>query len=705
MVIAKNELVINGKSLSIEVGRMARQANGSATVRYGDTVVFVAVTADELTMDRGFFPLTVDYREKTYAAGKIPGGFFKREGRPTTKEILTARLIDRHIRPLFDDNLNHEVSVSVMVMSADPENDSDVLGMIGASAALAVSDIPFEGPTGSVRVGRVNDSNLSFPTFEDRSTSTLDLVVAGTSEAVVMVECGAKELPEDVMIDAIQGAHETIKQIIELQDGLVRQVGKEKFSISEAVKHSELESQIFEEFSDAMMQALLVEGKMNRKAATKKVSKEALAKYCPEYIPPEFPPSGAPDKGVVKGLLEKLSKKLERKYIVDNSKRVDGRALDEIRPISTEVQVLPRSHGSALFTRGETQALVTATLGTGEDQQIIDGLVHEYKERFMLHYNFPSYCVGEAWPNRGPKRREIGHGALAARSLEAVLPSPDDFPYTMRIVSEIMESNGSSSMASVCGGTMALMDAGVNIKQPVAGIAMGLIKEGDEVRVLSDIQGSEDHNGDMDFKVAGTGQGITALQMDIKITGISAEIMTQALEQAKEGRIHILREMLRALEKPRAEISQYAPKIDRIKIDPEKIGLVIGPGGKVIKGIQEETGAKIEIEDDGTVTIWGTSVSSSQGAREQIEALTEEVAVGRTYTDCRVVAIKDFGCFVEVLPGQEGLVHVSELGDGFIKTVGDVVSVGDRVTVKCVGVDNQGRIKLSKKAAETSAAK
>ena len=417
-------------------------------------------------------------------------------------------------------------------------------------------------------------------------------------------------------------------------------------------------------------------------------------------MPPEFPPPGAPDKGVVKGILESLSKKLERKHIIDTSKRVDGRALDEIRPIDTEVQVLPRTHGSSLFTRGETQGLVICTLGTGDDKQIIDGLVEEYKETFMLHYNFPSYCVGETWPNRGPKRREIGHGALAARALQPVLPHPDDFPYTVRLVSDIMESNGSSSMASVCGGTMALMDAGVTITQPVAGIAMGLIKEGDEVRVLSDIQGSEDHNGDMDFKVAGTGKGITALQMDIKITGISQEIMKQALAQAHAGRIHILKEMLKALDRPRAEISQYAPKIDRIKIDPEKIGLVIGPGGKVIKGIQEETGAKIEIEDDGTVTIWGTSVASSQSAREQIEALTEEVAPGRTYTDCRVVAIKDFGCFVEVLPGQEGLVHVSELGTGFIEKVADVVSVGDRVTVKCIGVDNQGRIKLSKKAVE-----
>ena len=701
MAIAKTELEINGKTLTIETGRMARQANGATTVQYGDTVVFCAVTADELTIDRGFFPLTVDYREKTYAAGKIPGGFFKREGRPTTKEILTARLIDRHIRPLFDGNLNHEISVSVMVLSADPENDPDVLAMIAASAALAVSDIPFEGPTGSLRVGRVNDQNVSLPTYDDKKESTLDLVVAGTQEAVVMVECGAKEIPEDVMIDAITGAHDTIKQIIQMQLDLAGQVGKEKFPVPEASNDfSELEAQIHEEYGAAMMDALLVEGKLERKAATKKVAKEAVEKHCPEYVPPEFPPPGAPDKGVVKGILESLSKKLERKHIIDTSKRVDGRALDEIRPIDTEVQVLPRTHGSSLFTRGETQGLVICTLGTGDDKQIIDGLVEEYKETFMLHYNFPSYCVGETWPNRGPKRREIGHGALAARALQPVLPHPDDFPYTVRLVSDIMESNGSSSMASVCGGTMALMDAGVTITQPVAGIAMGLIKEGDEVRVLSDIQGSEDHNGDMDFKVAGTGKGITALQMDIKITGISQEIMKQALAQAHAGRIHILKEMLKALDRPRAEISQYAPKIDRIKIDPEKIGLVIGPGGKVIKGIQEETGAKIEIEDDGTVTIWGTSVASSQSAREQIEALTEEVAPGRTYTDCRVVAIKDFGCFVEVLPGQEGLVHVSELGTGFIEKVADVVSVGDRVTVKCIGVDNQGRIKLSKKAVE-----
>ncbi len=700
MVIAKNEIVINGKTLSIETGRIARQANGAVMVRYGDTVVFTAVTAAELDRDVDFFPLTVDYREKTYAAGKFPGGFFKREGRPTTKEILTARLVDRPIRPLFPDSMNHEVSVSSMVVSADEENDPDLLAMVGASAALSVSDIPFDGPVGAVRVGKVDGQLVFYPTQTQLETSTLDLVLAGTKDAIVMVECGAKELPEDEMIDALLQGHDVIKQVIELIESLAKQSAKPKFELKEPEDHSELENQIASEFSEQYKEAILTEGKLNKKIATKAVTKVVLEKYCPELDPSETPDPNAPSKGLIKGLIEKVCKKVERGLIINENRRADGRGLTDIRPIEIEVGVLPRTHGSAIFTRGETQALVVATLGTGDDEQIVDGLFSEEREKFMLHYNFPSYCVGEAWPNRGPKRREIGHGALARRSIVPVLPDGDKFPYTVRVVSEITESNGSSSMASVCGGTMAMMDAGVKIRQPVAGIAMGLIKEGEEVRILSDILGSEDHNGDMDFKVSGTQNGITALQMDIKIGGISREVLTEALGQAREGRIQILRTMLGVLDRPRGEISQYAPKIIRIKINPEKIGIVIGPGGKVIKGIQEETKAKLEIEEDGTVNIWGDGLASAEAARQMVEALTEEVQPGRIYKDCRVVSVKDFGCFVEVLPGQEGLVHVSELGQGFIQNVADEVSIGDRIDVKCIGVDNQGRIKLSKKALE-----
>ncbi len=701
MLIPKNEMVINGRTLSIETGRIAKQANGASVVRYGDTVVFCAVAAGDIPAHLDFFPLTVDYREKTSAAGKFPGGFIKREGRPTTKEILTCRLIDRPIRPLFPDNLGKEVSVQAMVLSADQENDPDVLTMIASSAALSVSDIPFNGPTGSVRVGRKDGQFVLFPTISEAKEGELDLVVSGTRDAVVMVEGSANELPEDVVIDAILYAHEQIREIIKLQEGLVLQVGKEKFAVPEPEDHSGLMNRIREQYGERLKQALLTEGKIATKKAVEAITTEALDAISPEFEPPDFPPPGTPKRSLVKSLLGEVCKKLEREHIVESRTRTDGRRTDEIRPIAIEVGFLPRTHGSAIFTRGETQALVSVTLGTGRDEQIVDGLQDEYKEKFMVHYNFPSFCVGETWPNRGPKRREIGHGNLAMRALGAVIPPEDKFPYTVRVVSDIMESNGSSSMATVCGGTMAMMDAGVSIRQPVAGIAMGLIKEGDEIRVLSDILGSEDHNGDMDFKVAGTQFGITALQMDIKIGGISKEVFTTALSQAREGRIHILREMLRVLKEPRAEISPHAPKIIRIKIDPEKIGLVIGPGGKVIKKIQEETNSTIEIEDDGTVTIWGQGFSSARAAQERVEALTEEVKPGNTYSG-RVVSVKDFGCFVEVLPGQEGLVHVSELGDGFVQKVSDVVRIGDVIQVKCIGIDAQGRIKLSKKAADTA---
>jgi len=698
MIIHKTECTIGGRTLSIEVGRLARQANGSALVRFADTVIFAAVTAADLKDDVDFFPLLVDYREKTYAAGKFPGGFIKREGRPTTKETLTMRLIDRPVRPLFPKNLRKDVVIQTMVLSFDQQNEPDILAMIGASAALAVSDIPILAPTGSVRVGLVDGQFVMMPTSSELARSDLDLVVSGTKDAVLMVECGAKEVSEDTMVTAISKAHEVIQEIIGLQESLVRQCGKPKSEIPPAPDESELSGRLRDQYSERFREAILTKGKLNRKKAIEAVMEEALDSVCPEVEPPALPDPNAPQRNRVKVLLEEIVHDTERQLIV-SGQRADGRDTKEIRPITIEVGMLPRTHGSSLFTRGETQSLVVATLGTGQDEQIVDGLAEEYSEKFMVHYNFPSFSVGETWPNRGPKRREIGHGNLARRALEAVVPPPEKFPYTIRLVSDILESNGSSSMATVCGGTLALMDAGVKIRQPVAGIAMGLIKEGDQIKILSDIQGSEDHNGDMDFKVAGTQRGITALQMDIKVAGISEDILREALEQAKEGRIFILREMLKALDRPRDEISPYAPKIIRMTIDPEKIGIVIGPGGKMIKKIQEETGSTIEIEDDGTVIIWGVSLVSARGAQERIEALTEEVKPGRLYKG-RVVSIKDFGCFVEVLPGQEGLVHVSELGHGYIQKVHDVVSIGDTITVKCLGIDNQGRIKLSKKAAE-----
>lgn len=698
-MIRKVEKVIGGRTLSIETGRMGKQASGAAVVRYGETVVFCAATVAPLEFDRGFFPLTVDYREKTSAAGKFPGGFIKREGRPTTKEILTARLIDRPIRPLFADNFLMDTSIQLMVLAADQQNDPDILAMIAASSALSISEVPFLGPTGSVRIGLVDGEFVINPTQDQMKVTDLDLVVSGTKDAVAMVEAGANEVSEDQIIEAISLAHEAIKEIIDLQDDLMRQCGKPKMELAAAPDHSGLYSDLKSGYYQLFEPALRTEGKMARQKAVKAVIAQALDAVAPELDPPPAAPApGAVDRKLAKKLLSQLSEEAEREMIV-GGKRTDGRGFTDIRDIAIDVALLPRVHGSALFTRGETQALVVVTLGTGDDEQRVDGLGEEYSEKFMLHYNFPAFSVGETWPNRGPKRREIGHGTLAARALKAVIPPEDTFPYTVRVISDILESNGSSSMASVCGGTMALMDAGVKIRQPVAGIAMGLVKEGDKVCVLSDILGSEDHNGDMDFKVAGTQRGITALQMDIKVAGISADIMRKALEQAREGRIHILREMLKALDCPRDEISPYAPKVVQISIDPEKIGIVIGPGGKMIKKIQEETGSRIEIEDSGTVKIWGTSLAGATNAQQRIEALTEEVKEGNSY-EGRVVSIKDFGCFVEVLPGQEGLVHVSELGQGFVQKVGDLVKVGDVIRVKCLGIDKQGRIKLSKKALE-----
>ena len=693
------EKSIAGRTLVIEVGRIARQANGSAVVRYGDTQSFVAVTGAPPRFEMDFFPLTVDYREKTSAAGKFPGGFIKREGRPTTKEILTCRLIDRPIRPLFPKEYTWDTQVAASVFASDQQNDPDILALIAASTALSVSDIPFNGPLGGVRIGLVDGEFVVNPTVDQLKRSDLELIVAGTKDAVTMVEAGANEISEEQMLEAIDLAHDVIKQVVVLQEELVAKCGKEKMELESFPDVSELKNDLRSRYYAGLSDALSTSGKQTRKLAVKAVVDAAVAELCPEVAPPAEPPRDAPQPKLVKGLMGEVSGEAEREMILSGT-RTDGRSHADIREISGEVSTLPPVvHGSALFTRGETQALISCTLGTGRDSQIVDGLAEEYSERFMLHYNFPAYCVGETWPNRGPKRREIGHGALAARALSAVMPDDDKFPYTVRLISDIMESNGSSSMASVCGGTLALMDAGVQIKQPVAGIAMGLIKDGDRVAILSDIQGSEDHNGDMDFKVAGTGRGITALQMDIKITGISAEIMQRALEQAKEGRHHILKEMLKVLDEPRDDISPFAPRCILFKIDPEKIGLVIGPGGKMIKKIQEESSCTIEIEDDGTVMVWGSNQVNSQSAQQKIEILTEEIKAGKIYNG-RVVSVKDFGCFVEVLPGQEGLVHVSELAQGFVRKVDEIVKIGDVIPVKCLGTDNQGRVKLSKSAAE-----
>ncbi len=701
---AKVEKEIAGRTLTIETGKIARQANGATTVRYGDTQVFTAVTSSSARFGMNFFPLTVDYREKTTAAGKFPGGFIKREGRPTTKEILTCRLIDRPMRPMFPDcyTKNSKVadtSVAAMVLSVDQENDPDVLAGIATSAAVTVSDIPFEGPLGTVRIGLIEDEVIVFPTHEQLKESKLDLVVAGTMDAVTMVECGAQEVSEEKIIEAIAKAHEVIREIVEMQNDLAEQVGKPKMELEDLPEHPEQKAELQSKYGDGFRERLLTEGKHERTHAVSEYISACLDEVSPEPEEGAEPDPSLPDRDLVKSLLRGISDQAERDLILSGT-RTDGRSYTDIRDIVGEVGVLSkRVHGSCLFTRGETQSLVSVALGTGKDQQIVDGLGEEYKERFMLHYNFPAFSVGESWPNRGPKRREIGHGNLAQRALAPVMPAEEDFPYTVRIISDIMESNGSSSMASVCGGALGLMDAGVKIRQPVAGIAMGLVTDGDKTAILSDILGSEDHNGDMDFKVAGTQFGITALQMDIKITGVSQELLAEALGQAKDGRIHILKEMMKGLNKPRDDISPFAPRIIQIRIDPEKIGLIIGPGGKMIKSIQEETSTTIEIENDGVVTIWSTDMEGAEGAQGKIEALTEEVQADRIY-EGKVVSIKDFGCFVEVLPGQEGLVHVSELADGFVDKVGDLISIGDIIKVKCLGTDNQGRIKLSKKAAE-----
>jgi polyribonucleotide nucleotidyltransferase len=684
------ECALGGQQLSLETGKLAKQAHGAVVVQFGDTVTLVCAVEGEADEGRDFFPLVVDYREKTYAAGKFPGGFIKREGRPTTKEILTSRLIDRPIRPLFPASYFREVQVMGAVLSADRENDPDILCMIGSSAALHVSHIPFLKPTGSIRIGRVDGEFIVLPTHSQMENSDLDLIVAGTRDAITMIEGFSRELSEDNMVQAILFGHEQIVKVIDLIEELRSKAGLEPKAAYPAAPANPALDHLRQRYTTEFRELKLTAGKHARADKVREFRERIFAELVPEDGEAKFTAEQ------VSAALGALEEQVVRSLILEG-KRIDGRTPKDLRQISCEVGVLPRTHGSAIFTRGETQALVTTTLGTSSDEQRIDGLVDEYSKKFMLDYNFPPFSVGECRPIRGPGRREIGHGALAERSLKAVIPGPDKFPYTIRVVSDILESNGSSSMASVCGGTLSLMDAGVPISDPVAGISIGLVKDGDKFTLLTDIMGDEDHYGDMDFKVAGTVRGITGIQLDLKIDGINAEILRATLEQAREARREILKYIVTTLRFPRTDISKLAPRLLMMRINPEKIGLLIGPGGKTIKGIQEATGAKIDIDDDGTVYISHSSAEGANQAKLKVEALTEEVKVGKIY-EGRVTSVKDFGAFIEILPGRDGLCHISELDDKYVDKVESVCKVGDKLMVKVIAIDDQDRVKLSRKA-------
>ncbi len=689
------ELQLGGRKLSVEIGKVAKQASGAALVRYGETMVLVTACASkEPRQGISFFPLTVDYEERFYSAGKIPGGFIKREGRPSERAILSARLIDRPIRPLFPKGFRNDVHIVATVMSVDHDNTPEIPAMIGASIALTISDIPFGGPIAGVKVGRINGEFMINPTSEQMKTSDIELTVAGTSEAIMMVEAGAKEVPEDVMLDAIMAGHEAIKKITAWQEEIGKALGKPKMEAPLFTVSEEIEQAILAAFAEDLETAFRVKEKKEREEAIDAVKEKVMAHFAAQWDEGEF----AERRGEVGEAFHKILKKKVRKLILEEQIRPDGRKPDEIRPISCEIGILPRAHGSGLFTRGQTQALSVTTLGTISDEQILDGLGVEESKRYMHHYNFPPYSVGETGFMRGPGRREIGHGALGERALLPVIPNESEFPYTIRVVSDILESNGSSSQASICGSTISLMHAGVPIKAPVSGIAMGLIKEDDEIEVLSDIQGMEDALGDMDFKVAGTAAGVTALQMDIKVGGVSREILERALKQAKEGRMFILGKMLEVIDQPRENLSPYAPRIITMDIDPDKIRAVIGPGGKIIKKIVEETGVKIDIEDDGRVFIASVDGEAGDKAKQWIERLTADVKVGSIYMGT-VTRIMNFGAFVEILPGKEGLVHISKLDEKRVNKVEDVVAVGDEILVKVTEIDNQGRVNLSRRDA------
>ena len=691
MNVVTKEFQYGDKKVVLETGRIARQANGAVVVSMGETMVLVTCVASRNEdPGRDFFPLTVDYQEKTYAAGKIPGGFFKREGRPSEKETLTCRLIDRPLRPLFPKAFKNEVQIIATVLSLDPEIDPDVPAMIGASAAVALTGAPFNGPIGAARVGYKDGNYILNPTASELADSELNLVVAGTHSSVLMVESEAKRLSEEAMLGAVVYGHEQMQIVIENILALVKDAGIKPWDWQPPAGDDELEAEVEKRCGDLIHEAYAITDKLSRRDRLDEIRKEAVAAIMEEH-------GEKWAEGKIGGAVEQLESAVVRGGIIAGEPRIDGRDPKTIRPITIEVGVLPRAHGSALFTRGETQALVVTTLGSDRDAQIIDAIEGERRDPFMLHYNFPPYSVGETGRVGSPKRREIGHGRLAKRGVIAVMPKPEDFPYVLRVVSEITESNGSSSMASVCGASLSLMDAGVNIAAPVAGIAMGLIKEGEKFVVLSDIMGDEDHLGDMDFKVAGTTDGVTALQMDIKIDGITREIMQVALEQAKAGRMHILEKMNGVLAAPRAEMSEYAPRITTIKIHPDKIRDVIGKGGATIRAITEETGTTIDIDDDGTVKIFSSDKTASDAARKRIEDLTAEIEVGKIYQG-RVAKIMDFGAFVNILPGKDGLVHISQISEERVESVTDKLSEGDSVRVKVLEIDRQGRVRLSMKA-------
>ena len=684
------EIELDGRSISLEAGDLARQAGGAVVARQGDTMVLVSATmASSPREGIDFFPLTVDYREKTYAAGKIPGGFFKREARPSDLETLTCRLIDRPIRPLFPDGFRNETQIVCFVVSHDEVNPADVIALTGASAALMISDIPFDTPIAGARIGRINESFVFNPTREESEQSDIHLLMAGTADGIVMVEAGANEASEDEMMSALEFGHERIKKLIDLQIQLKSRISKEKLQ----VEKEEIDDTLVERVSSIrpkLESAMQIVSKQERSETIKQVKKDMENEVNPE--------GDDTLKGALGNLFHDLEKDVVRKLILEQQKRVDGRNLDEVRPISIKPGYLPRAHGSAVFTRGETQALVSTTLGTKIDEQRMDTLELKGTKHFYLHYNFPAFCTGETKFIGGPGRREIGHGMLAERSLVPILPDRDSFPYSIRIVSDILESNGSSSMASVCGGSLSLMDAGVPIKNPVAGIAMGLIKEGDQAAILSDILGSEDHLGDMDFKVAGTQNGITALQMDIKIAGLDKDLMARALRQAKEGRLHILGEMSKALEAPRPSLSKYAPRIVTMRVPTDKIRDIIGPGGKVIRDIVDKTGVSIDIEDSGLVSIASSDEEAAKKAIEYVENLIQEVEIGKIYLG-KVKKIVEFGAFVEIFPGTDGLVHISQICDRRIRSVSDELQEGDEVKVKVIDVDQRGKVKLSRKDA------
>ncbi len=692
MTAIKKEFQFGDQKVTLETGEIARQADGAVMINMGDTVVLCTVVGSKDAIEgRDFFPLTVDYQEKTYAAGKIPGGFFRREGRPSEKEILVSRLIDRPIRPLFPKGFTNEVQVICTVMSHNPYVDPEIPSLIGTSAALAISGLPFQGPIGAARVGYKDGEYLLNPPGTGLSEVTdLDLVVAGTADAVLMVESEARELSEEVMLGAVLFGHEQMQVAIQAIQELAAEVGKEPWPFEAPVEDEKLAAAVAEVAESAITEAYTISDKMERYGRLDEIKAEVIEKLCggdePEW-----------SEDQVKGALDKLKKKIVRSRILAGEPRIDGRDTRTVRPISIKTGLLPRTHGSALFTRGETQALVVTTLGTERDAQIVDALDRSYRENFMLHYNFPPFCVGETGRVGSPKRREIGHGRLAKRGVLAVMPTIEEFPYSIRVVSEITESNGSSSMASVCGTSLSLMDAGVPIKAPVAGVAMGLIKEGDDFAVLTDILGDEDHLGDMDFKVAGTKNGVNALQMDIKIQGITREIMEIALSQAKDGRMFILGEMNKAIESPREEMSEHAPRIISFRIHPDKIRDVIGKGGATIRSITEETGATIDLDDSGLVKIFSVDKAAGELARKRVELITADVEVGKVY-EGKVAKIMDFGAFVNILPGKDGLVHISQISDERVEKVSDKLSEGDVVKVKVLEVDKQGRIRLSMKA-------